>query len=585
MNNIFFNGKQVFPESSEQNSCTIGVHAAYSPGEQVICLDTEGLLGATTKEKTRYRLLLKVLAISDLVIYRTKAERIHKDLYTFLGEASNAYVKHFASALAKVGRESSDQQMEQDSSTACILGPAVMIFHETRHTNPLQNSIGDNIAELELRQMFAEQNYDLRAFSSLGYVGQRTTFGNTDFTKLKAAVHDELRNKSVRSPRLPKHVLSALSTLNNKFNKDLVDSFQPFPAEYFSCPATCASCRERCEHSMDHVVQKTPHTCDKLCIFQHQYQNCEYLCTTCYNSGHRQIVVPKMAAANEQSSWLGIAKYAWSGYVLECKRCGVIYRSRQYWYGNKDPDQTVVRAEVIHIWENERIGTTGHNTARRMLDGVTQISEAVASVGSVPSKAFASWVADQINPKYWVPNSEIVKCHNCRESFASDDTKHHCRACGKGFCEACSSYSRPVPERGWGPTPVRVCKICHNPHNNDVATTSHGDESLGGGEEIRARKYGEAVINTLSSVASVVIDYPKELIKDSMRPDYWIPDADIHECCSCKTPLPTSKQRAHHCRDCGQGVCHSCSGNRKPVPRRGWDTPVRVCNNCFKKQD
>lgn len=52
------------------------------------------------------------------------------------------------------------------------------------------------------------------------------------------------------------------------------------------------------------------------------------------------------------------------------------------------------------------------------------------------------------------------KCHKCGEVFQDSDSKHHCRACGQGFCDACSSKSRPVPERGWGLGPVRVCDAC-----------------------------------------------------------------------------------------------------------------------------
>ena len=40
---------------------------------------------------------------------------------------------------------------------------------------------------------------------------------------------------------------------------------------------------------------------------------------------------------------------------------------------------------------------------------------------------------------------------------------HHCRACGEGFCDSCSNYRRPVPERGWDPDElVRVCKSCYH---------------------------------------------------------------------------------------------------------------------------
>lgn len=338
------------------------------------------------------------------------------------------------------------------------------------------------------------------------YVGQRTNGGSTDFATVRAAVHTELSNTTVRSARPAKLVLQALRLLNEKFSGQLQDGNTAlFPAEYFSCPAVCASCGERCEHSMGHLRDGAPHSCTSLCSFQHQFQNCEYLCTACHTNGQRQIVIPKMASANEQSSWLGLAKYAWSGYVLECTRCGVIYRSRQYWYGNRDPEQTIVRAEICHVWENGGIITTGHNTARRVLDGVTQLSEAVASVSALPSRAFSSWVADQIAPKYWRPNCDITNCHLCGMEFSSDATKHHCRACGEGFCDPCSAFSRPVPERGWGQGAVRVCKNCLDPRT--AAATAARLEA--GVEEVRVRKYGEAVVSTLSSVASVVLDYPK----------------------------------------------------------------------------
>jgi zinc finger FYVE domain-containing protein 1 len=47
------------------------------------------------------------------------------------------------------------------------------------------------------------------------------------------------------------------------------------------------------------------------------------------------------------------------------------------------------------------------NAAQKVLDGVTYISEAVASVGSQPTRVISSWVADQIAPTYWRPNNEI----------------------------------------------------------------------------------------------------------------------------------------------------------------------------------
>lgn len=75
--------------------------------------------------------MLKVLAVSDIVIYRTRAERLHEDLFTFLGSASRAYTQHFQRALNAVSKRG------EFSSSVSALGPAVIIFHETRNTLPL----------------------------------------------------------------------------------------------------------------------------------------------------------------------------------------------------------------------------------------------------------------------------------------------------------------------------------------------------------------------------------------------------------------------------------------------------------------
>lgn len=95
-----------------------------------------------------------------------------------------------------------------------------------------------------------------------------------------------------------------------------------------------------------------------------------------------------------------------------------------------------------------------------------------------------------------------------------------------------------------------------------------------------------------------------EIIKDTARPDYWVPDAEAIRCHICKMQFgtaeellavnasnetPQSPQRTfkggdckrHHCRKCGQGVCSECSKSRRPVPERGWLDDVRVCDECI----
>ena len=131
LNHTFFGGHEIFKTSPNQTSCTIGVWAAYDPVHGAVILDTEGLLGVTSNQNQRTRLLLKVLAISDVIVYRTCADRLHNDMFNFLGDASKAYVKHFTQELRAA---STRCNFDQPLST---LGPAVIIFHETHHTEIL----------------------------------------------------------------------------------------------------------------------------------------------------------------------------------------------------------------------------------------------------------------------------------------------------------------------------------------------------------------------------------------------------------------------------------------------------------------
>lgn len=81
-----------------------------------------------------------------------------------------------------------------------------------------------------------------------------------------------------------------------------------------------------------------------------------------------------------------------------------------------------------------------------------------------------------------------------------------------------------------------------------------------------------------------IFSLPSGFVKDVARPDYWVPDQEITQCHQCsKTFTPVMSK--HHCRACGQGVCGRCSTHNRPVPSRGWDHPVRVCDSCHARTD
>jgi len=59
----------------------------------------------------------------------------------------------------------------------------------------------------------------------------------------------------------------------------------------------------------------------------------------------------------------------------------------------------------------------------------------------------------------------------------------------------------------------------------------------------------------------------------------WTPDHQCKTCVLCKVKWTTFNRR-HHCRQCGNVVCHNCSNQTKTIPGQG---KVRVCTKCFKK--
>lgn len=131
MNSVFFDGDEVFKMSAEQNSCTMGVNCYYQKffyNHEILCIDTEGLQGVTQNENQQHRMLMKVLAISDIIIYRTRAERLSIAMYKFLATASKTYLKHFSPML-------------HAASSATAKGPDVIIFHETHNTRPLTSGL------------------------------------------------------------------------------------------------------------------------------------------------------------------------------------------------------------------------------------------------------------------------------------------------------------------------------------------------------------------------------------------------------------------------------------------------------------
>lgn len=65
------------------------------------------------------------------------------------------------------------------------------------------------------------------------------------------------------------------------------------------------------------------------------------------------------------------------------------------------------------------------NAAQKVIDGVSYLTETVGTISAKPTKMLGSWVTDQINPSYWVPNARIQHCGKCEKNFEPLEQKHH----------------------------------------------------------------------------------------------------------------------------------------------------------------
>ena len=145
-----------------------------------------------------------------------------------------------------------------------------------------------------------------------------------------------------------------------------------------------------------------------------------------------------------------------------------------------------------------------------MEDARSRAKDAAARAGANLRSA-ASWLRRRAEhhllrqrPEFWVDERVVKSCYGCEREFPGSlpGFKHHCRACGKVFCGACSSRSLHLPRtdddvREEDVEASRVCDFCFESRRGDDATTGRrasapapaavgdGGESVGGSSSSR----------------------------------------------------------------------------------------------------
>jgi len=118
-------------------------------------------------------------------------------------------------------------------------------------------------------------------------------------------------------------------------------------------------------------------------------------------------------------------------------------------------------------------------------------------------------------------------CTKCHVPFGILKRKHHCRNCGKTYCQECSSKSIPIPQFGFV-EPVRVCEICY------VFITS----------EVSPKTKGQSNSSTQDTTTSVEKREPKKSVMTEERKEINQSEKKSKKCV-CNMPLHMS---AESCR-------------------------------------
>lgn len=83
-------------------------------------------------------------------------------------------------------------------------------------------------------------------------------------------------------------------------------------------------------------------------------------------------------------------------------------------------------------------------------------------------KSWIPWRSEPVNVSrdFWMPDQSCRVCYECDSQFTLFNRKHHCRLCGRIFCNKCTTNSVPAPfsnqRNSWDELEkIRVCNYCY----------------------------------------------------------------------------------------------------------------------------
>jgi len=152
----------------------------------------------------------------------------------------------------------------------------------------------------------------------------------------------------------------------------------------------------------------------------------------------------------------------------------------------------------------------------------------------------------------WERDESVQQCRDCQRRFNFLTRRHHCRRCGRIFCDRCSSYRALLdpsdivhdpafPEHSATPSLQRVCQSCHEVVNTGVPSALHGSRTM--------------------SLERIIVDQGRLSVPGHpSRAQSSSQLSDLAECPVCNTNLedvgPASEQETH-VKNCLDGGSHT----------------------------
>lgn len=101
---------------------------------------------------------------------------------------------------------------------------------------------------------------------------------------------------------------------------------------------------------------------------------------------------------------------------------------------------------------------------------------------------------------------------------------------------------------------------------------------------IQERQEAQGTLRKEKKVRPQLDSYKYRVVEDYKAP-VWVPDEDAVSCKECHLEFRLYR-RKHHCRLCGEVVCHACSARNFLIPGEvvEEDRMERACDDCFCKR-